>query len=301
MFIPLYLEVEYYRVTFLTFIIIGFTCLVHWSLDDSGEEYAAEVTEYCDYSLDLTQEILKIDHPKIRTANRELITARKTDKEKCETFLIFAMAFPFQFDNLLEEVLEDEPEETKLNIEELLEDFEDIVGEPAIKSYGYHPDSWNPIKMITSGFLHGGWQHLIFNMFYLFLFGRAIEAAFGFLPFLFGIALTSIGASLTYNFFILFGVLNPLPSVGASGYIFGLMGMFLYALPHVRVRMFYWFLFRGGNFTLPAWTLIIFYFFQEVFNLVGVSYSGVNVPAHIGGFVSGYLYAKVLGKKFDVN
>ncbi len=146
---------------------------------------------------------------------------------------------------------------------------------------------------IVSMFLHGSWTHIIGNSLYLWVFGNNVEDSMGRGRFLAFYLITGVLAGLAH-----IGVdpTSPVPTVGASGAISGVMGAYLVLYPSVRVRTFIppFFLIR-----FPAWALLIFWFGGQL--LTGLPQlsmlrrdlsGGVAVWAHIGGFLAGALLIK---------
>jgi len=151
-------------------------------------------------------------------------------------------------------------------------------------------ESRNWLTPVTSMFLHGSWGHIAGNSLYLWVFGNNIEDSMGRWRFLGFYLVTGVAAGLTH---ILIDPASPVPTVGASGAISGVMGAYLVLYPRVRVRTYFppIFLFR-----LPAWAILILWFGMQV--LTGLPQlmtmnpeisGGVAVWAHVGGFVAGLL------------
>ncbi len=147
---------------------------------------------------------------------------------------------------------------------------------------------------VLSIFLHGSWMHLIGNSLYLWVFGNNVEDSMGRVRFLAFYLLTGVIAALAH---LAVDPSSPVPTVGASGAISGIMGAYLVMYPRVHVRTYIppIFLFR-----LPAWSVLIFWFgSQVVAGLPELSplrreiSGGVAVWAHVGGFVAGVLLARV--------
>jgi membrane associated rhomboid family serine protease len=140
------------------------------------------------------------------------------------------------------------------------------------------------LTLITSQFLHGDWLHLIFNMLFLWVFGNNIEDRLGrirFLPFyLLCGALAAIAQAAA-------DADSPVPLIGASGAISGVLGAYLVLYPRVGVWTIVLPLFFLP-FRLPAWLWLGIYFLLQLVYL-GDSAGGGNVAylAHIGGFVAG--------------
>ncbi|HTE44968.1 MAG TPA: rhomboid family intramembrane serine protease [Gemmatimonadaceae bacterium] len=149
----------------------------------------------------------------------------------------------------------------------------------------------NVLTPLTSMFLHGGWGHLLGNALFFWVFGNNIEDSMGPGRFLMFYLLCGLIAAGTH---ILVQPASPVPTVGASGAISGVLGAYLILYPRVRVNMFF-FLFV---FAIPAWIVLIYWFGVQVATAYmtpvrsDVS-SGVAVWAHIGGFVAGMLLIKL--------
>ena len=153
---------------------------------------------------------------------------------------------------------------------------------------------WTPI---TSMFLHGGWGHIIGNLLFLWVFGNNVEDSMGrvrFLVFYLLCGLIAAGAHIALS------PRSPVPTVGASGAISGVLGAYLILYPRVRVRMLFWFLLFIRVFRVPAWAVLLWWFFWQVvaglpqlMTLDSEISGGVAVWAHIGGFVAGVVLVKL--------
>jgi membrane associated rhomboid family serine protease len=144
------------------------------------------------------------------------------------------------------------------------------------------------LSLFTSMFLHGGWMHLIGNMWFLWIFADNIEDAMGRTRFLVFYFLSGLAASLCHAF------ANPastIPTVGASGAISGVLGAYFLLYPRAQVLV----LIPLGFFTrliyLPAVVALGFWFLLQLFSgTIGAGQGGgVAWWAHIGGFLAGML------------
>ena len=152
----------------------------------------------------------------------------------------------------------------------------------------------DPINVLTpliSMFLHGGWGHLLGNCLFFWVFGNNIEDSLGSFRFLVFYLVCGLAAAAAH---IIAQPASPLPTVGASGAISGVLGAYLVLYPRVRVRMLFLF------FVVPirAWLVLIWWFFwqlvaalPELTNGADLS-GGVAVWAHVGGFVTGVVLVK---------
>ncbi len=159
--------------------------------------------------------------------------------------------------------------------------------------------NWSSLfPFVSHMFLHGGWLHLIGNMWFLWVFGDNVEDVLGKGKYLgFYVVCGMAGALLQSLVALATGAAN-VPLIGASGAIAGVLGAYLVFFPYARVQtllfVFFWPLF----FEFPAWLFLGYWFFLQVFeSLFGLGlYAGQGVAwfAHIGGFLCGYYWAKHL-------
>lgn len=139
----------------------------------------------------------------------------------------------------------------------------------------------------TSMFMHGDWGHLLSNMLFLWVFGNNIEDSMGhlrFLAFYFACGLAAAGAHIV----AMPG--SPVPAVGASGAISGVMGAYTFLYPRVRVLTWVPPIFL---LSIRAWILLGYWFILQLamgavqLTPEAASEGGVAVWAHVGGFVAG--------------
>jgi len=157
-------------------------------------------------------------------------------------------------------------------------------------------DAINILTPITSMFLHGSWAHILGNAVFFWVFGNNIEDSMGPIRFLAFYLLCGLIAAATH---VLMSPASPVPTVGASGAISGILGAYLVLYPRVRVNILFFFVIFFRVFAVPAWIVLILWFALQVLTslptlspLPDVN-GGVAVWAHIGGFVAGVLLIKV--------
>jgi membrane associated rhomboid family serine protease len=142
-------------------------------------------------------------------------------------------------------------------------------------------------SLLTSMFLHGGWMHMIGNMWFLWVFGNNIEDSMGHVRFAMFYLITGLVAAGSH---VLTAMDSSVPMVGASGAISGVMGAYIVLYPHVRVHTLIIFFFFIRVITLPAFALLGLWFALQLFSgtLAGRGTGGgVAFWAHVGGFVAG--------------
>jgi membrane associated rhomboid family serine protease len=152
------------------------------------------------------------------------------------------------------------------------------------------------ITLLTSMFLHGGWMHLLGNMWYLGIFGDNVEDRLGHFGYLaFYLVSGLVGGLLHYHF----NATSEMPTVGASGAIAGVLGGYLVAFPKARVLtlvpLFPFFQLMA----LPAVVVLgVWFLFQFLSGFLSLAWSaagGIAWWGHIGGFAFGALAMLVLG------
>jgi membrane associated rhomboid family serine protease len=152
----------------------------------------------------------------------------------------------------------------------------------------------NVLTPLTSMFLHGGWGHILGNSLYLWIFGNNVEDSMGRGRFLVFYLVCGLAAAAAH---VVLDPASPVPTVGASGAISGVMGAYLLLYPRARVRTFFPPLFI---FHVPAFVVLLIWFAMQVFTGLpqlsplrpDVS-GGVAVWAHVGGFVAGVVLVKL--------
>ena len=155
----------------------------------------------------------------------------------------------------------------------------------------------NRLTPLTSMFLHGSWAHIIGNSLFLWVFGDNVEE--------------SMGSGRFVAFYLICGLVaaaahvmtqpgSPVPTVGASGAISGVMGAYLLLYPHARVNMLFIFIIIFRVIPVPAWIVLLWWFvvqvvtgLPELMRLNPEVSGGVAVWAHVGGFVAGVVLVKL--------
>ena len=164
--------------------------------------------------------------------------------------------------------------------------------------FGEEPIVGPGLTTITSMFLHGGWLHLVGNMWYLWIFGDNIEDRLGHARFLVFYLLAGIVAALLHY------ALSPaswLPTVGASGAIAGVLGAYLVTFPRARVialvPLFPFFQVMALPAVLVLGLWFVMQFFSGALSLGNTGGGGVAWWAHIGGFAFGVLGIRLFGDR----
>lgn len=145
---------------------------------------------------------------------------------------------------------------------------------------------WTTI--FSSMFLHGGWFHIINNMWVLFIFGDNVEAGMGKIRYLIFYLLSGVAAGLLQTFIL---PSSLVPMIGASGAVAGVLGAYLILFPRSRIASLVPILFIFTIIEIPAMLYLIFWFVSQLYSglfaVQGGGGSGIAWWAHIGGFVFG--------------
>ena len=142
---------------------------------------------------------------------------------------------------------------------------------------------------LTSMFLHGGWLHLIGNMWFLWVFGNNVEDSMGRFRYIVFYLLCGLAAAATQT---LLNPASPIPMVGASGAISGVMGAYVLLYPRVRVHMLVILVIFITRIQVPAFVMVGYWFLLQLLGgaaALGREGGGVAFGAHVGGFVAGAL------------
>jgi len=157
------------------------------------------------------------------------------------------------------------------------------------------------LTILTSMFLHGGWLHIIGNMWFLWIFGDNIEDRIGHFLYLVFYLVGGFAAAVAH---ILLNASSNVPTVGASGAIAGVMGAYLVLYPKARVLTLVPLIVFFTFWWLPAWIFLGYWFLLQFLSGTATSIAqtssqsgGVAFWAHVGGFVAGIVLIKILPER----
>jgi membrane associated rhomboid family serine protease len=157
------------------------------------------------------------------------------------------------------------------------------------------------LPLFTCMFLHGGWLHIIGNMWFLWIFGGNVEDRLGSVPYLFFYLICGVGSSISQ---LAFSWGSRIPSLGASGAISGVLGAYILFFPGSRILtliplFIIWFTAR-----IPAVIFIGLWFLLNFLSGIGslgaTNSGGVAWWAHVGGFLLGMLLARLFDRRRPV-
>ncbi|HEY2980952.1 MAG TPA: rhomboid family intramembrane serine protease [Anaerolineales bacterium] len=156
------------------------------------------------------------------------------------------------------------------------------------------------VTIFAAVFLHGGWFHILSNMWVLFIFGDNVEDRMGPGGYLVFYLLSGVAAGLLQAFVL---PTSTQPMVGASGAIAGVLGAYLILFPGARVASLVPILFIFTIIEIPALVFLLFWFVTQLFSglmsLNGASGGGSGIAwwAHVGGFLFGMLGSQLFARR----
>jgi membrane associated rhomboid family serine protease len=187
----------------------------------------------------------------------------------------------------------DDPAALQAEMDSFAGQYSQLMASSIDQRYAFVAAHPRPITYLTSTFLHGGWWHLIGNMWFLWLAGFVLEDAWG-RPLYLLVYLTAGAFACQFDAWA-----NPgsiIPSVGASGAIAGLMGAFLVRFPKMKIRIMWFFdlgLFPFSRFWMRAYWVLPIWALTEINYGMGRG-DGIGHWAHVGGFLFGGIAAVAL-------
>lgn len=142
---------------------------------------------------------------------------------------------------------------------------------------------FEPWQVVTYAFMHGGFEHIAFNMFGLWMFGGVIERTFGARNYTIYYFVCAVAAAVAQLFVVKYFTHGFYPTIGASGALFGLLLAFGMFYPHEKMFLLF------VPIPVPAWLFVIGYAAVELVLGVTGTQAGVAHFAHLGGMVGGYV------------
>jgi membrane associated rhomboid family serine protease len=180
-----------------------------------------------------------------------------------------------------------------------------LIGNVAVFLLGISPNSdfalwppggfesnFQPWQLVTYSFLHGGFAHIFFNMFALYMFGSEIERLFGSRFYALYYFAAVVTAAITHLVITGFMGAAPVPMVGASGGIYGLLLAFGIYFPHRRVMLLF------PPIPMPARVFVFGFALLELVLGITQTQAGVAHFAHLGGMLGGWLMIQYRRGKF---
>lgn len=287
--IPYSAELGLARKPFVTYVVIILCLLIYYMQANNRAEIQQAVYPFCNSIYD-------------ETLNNDDIDLLRTNPSVCAGILYNLHSQPDK-DVLEDWILEGNDKVPTYSAEDIdkvvklaklhYNDFSSQAPASLDAKLMYNPSTWSPIRAITSALAHASWLHVIGNLIFFFAFAGAIEILLDkklhYIGFMLLIAFVT---SITYSISILIGSNPPLPSLGLSGVVTGIIGLAGYLMPRARIRTFIWLIvFFARSFPMPAWILALWFIGWDAYTLMAYSDTGgINLVAHVSGGIAGFLY-----------
>ncbi len=290
LFFPFKVDISLSRTPYLT-ILIAIACLViYWQQENISRDIVAYADTFCAAQ----------KGQRHKTVMKKLYEKSEADENSICISAITSIHFSDDPNKTISKLVSQttrfstkslERTHTYINdhLHKKYDEFKKDAPEDLTRNLWYSPDSFNIVKMISSTFSHSSWSHVIGNLFFFFAFAASIEIILGSVIFFIVIAGLAVGTNASYALAV-YSAPEVIPTLGLSGVVMGMIGMFIYFIPKERILCFFWFIIIIKKFSIPAWILAIWYFGWDVYGLysTGTS-SSVNLIAHVSGFILGYI------------
>lgn len=296
LFLPLKADLPSPRFPFVTILIVLMCLFIYWKQVKTDEVIAERVDIFCSAQDDRSYTIVMNKLAEGTEATKEIVCNAvvsamhySNDREKTiESIAGSASSFSIMNKKETQDYI-------STHLLEIASRFADIAPKPLTQRLQYDPGTYDVVSMITSAFAHGSWSHVIGNLFFFFAFAATVEIILGSTFFIIMIATLAIGTNMSYALTVA-QTADSLPTLGLSGVVMGMIGMFVYFIPREKIMCLIWVIFIIRRLRIPAWMIASWYVGWDIYDLTndGVNSSGVNLIAHVSGFILGYLLGKAL-------
>jgi membrane associated rhomboid family serine protease len=276
----------------ITFGIIALNCVIFLGTIGTMEKQGPELGEVKTHIM-----LLAAMHPEIKIEGKaqDLVNEIQTKNPKLWKEALNQNRDVYDaWDARMRMAADEHPEAMQTEMDTLASRYQELDAASITSKYAFIPAHQTILGLICANFLHGGWLHLIGNMWFLWLTGAILEDTWGRIIYP---AFYMVAGILALQVHAMANPGSLVPAIGASGAIAGLMGAFLVRFPTTKIEMGWLLMFRLYRFKMAAYWLLPMWLLTEVFygTLFGQN-SGVAHWAHIGGFVFGALIALGISK-----
>jgi membrane associated rhomboid family serine protease len=290
MFLPVKADFALPRFPILTVLICLICFGVFIKQQSDWKEFGLAIDRFCNASRSHIEQIVfeRIAESQNMDACGDIMYTIANDPTREESEVIAEMASKIR--PLTGFNSEDSREYVQQMLEEQTRRFNTLVPPDPDEGLAYYTGSWNPITMITSSFAHGDWGHILFNLVFFFAFAATVEVLIGPLRYVAFVLVDSWFIGLTGSIAAA-ATAQHYWTLGLSGVVMGMMGLFAYLLPRGKIKCYYFFIIIFGSVAIPGWMLTAWYLGGDIVTLfTNDDYGRVNVLAHVMGGVGGYLF-----------
>ena len=287
LFFPFRVDLNFNRIPLMTILVCVVCLFVFIKQEASFDNMQASAKEYC-----------QKDHERMFWLVIEKVYGER-DVEACSSVFYHIHSYKYP-DKMIDELVEQADKfnsrtevSSRIIIRGMLEEkYREFrlsgVEKDLSAELMYEPHSYNLINMITAAFAHASWDHLLGNLFFFFAFAASIEMTLGLLRYTVIFISLAVGTHLSYSLAMM-NINEALPTLGLSGVVMGMIGVFVYLMPKMKIRCFLWFFVIFRIVKVPAWLLAAWYVSWDIYALYySEDQSAINFIAHISGATIGF-------------
>lgn len=298
LFFPFRVDLNFNRIPLLTILVCVVCIYVYIQQGESSQKIEAATANFCEQTHERTFWIVikKVSMLEIKDSNKKI---NELFEGECKDvfYILHTSKYPdLVIDAYINRLDLDAIRGDAINsiyirgmLEEKYREFRlSGVKKDLTTQLMYEPHSYNLVNMITAAFAHGSWEHLLGNLFFFFAFAASIEIILGMLSYVLIFGSLAIGTHLSYSLAMV-NVNEALPTLGLSGVVMGMIGVFVYLMPKVNIRCFLWFFVLFRIVKVPAYLLAAWYVSWDIYALYSVQdQSAINFIAHVSGATIGF-------------
>jgi len=299
LFIPLEKNIDWKRPPVITIALIVINVILYFGFQlNDDENYSDAMQYYFESGLSDIEAPYYVEYQKNKNKLLSLFSSKQQEKKKLSKKERYSLFSDMQNDGEFLLKLESDQiikrdDESYKKWKTFSEEFNRRRNKATFYSYGLKSYKVSLGTLFSHMFLHANFEHLFWNMVFLFVFGFSVEMILGWKIYLTTYLLAGIGSGLFYTF------LEPnsaIPGIGASGAISGLTGMYTVLFGLRKIRFFYFVFVFFDTVKAPALIILPLWLGYELYNHYFIP-TNINNLAHAGGLISGALIA-YLAKKF---
>jgi membrane associated rhomboid family serine protease len=288
MILPISAELGLGKLPFVTGFIIMLCLVIHHYQVQNRDAIESSSRDYC----------ASIYNP---WAAEDSLHYLRVDEGVCQEELVFFHSLPDKSNipALLsdDELSAEELEKVIAHVKAHYDAFSQKAPASLDARLSYDPASFNPITSLVSALSHADWGHVIGNLIFFIAFAPALELLVGSVLKYIGILiLIELVCDFSYSLASLGSY--PVPTLGLSGVVMGVIGLSASMMPKARIRTFIWVLIHVRIYHIPSWMLALWFTGWDAYYLFSQTDSGgVNFVAHVSGAIAGYLIGLFLLKE----
>jgi membrane associated rhomboid family serine protease len=282
MFFPYRSDLTFHRPPIVTILVCLICVIVFYHQIKSEHELAEHAQQYC---ADNTSRMFDLTLQKIQAGScAQILVALRSSTNPDKTLERLAEhTLPWS-------AMTDEQSRafTLKQLTTVRDDFARTTFSPLKSRLFFDPAKFSLWHAITASLAHSDYDHIIGNLLFFFAFAATVELVIGPLAFIAVFLALAVGTHTAYAITEWLAD-SAIPSLGLSGVVMGMIGLFAYLLPRAKIKCFFWVFVIVKVIRIPAWFLALVYVGFDIYNLTHASNSNINFVAHVSGAAIGFL------------